>query len=896
MANIDSAFSSEFLSINDNVLIANGSSNPSTGIGFEAPMGSIYLRTGIGEVYVKFGSADIDWSLVKTGITNLDDLGDVVLTSPATGNTLVFNGTNWTNQAVAGTTDQLVKITSADTTANYLQPKLIAGTNISITKNNPGANETLTISSTGIISSDEKVKVSITDTSAGFLLDKLVAGTNITLTQISPGANESTAISVTGLTSSSVGLGNVTNNLQVINAGGAVSIQEDILANRPTFGSIGRLFLDIGTNILYRDTGVSWVPIGNMGTVTSISAIAPVSGITITGSPITSSGTLTFALADDLAALEAISSPGFITRTGTNTWSNRSISGSGQGISVINGDGTIGNPTISLTNDIAAIEALTTNGILVRTGLDTWTMRSMIGPSSGISIVNGDGISGNPTLSLINDLGAIEALSGTGLARRTGTDTWSLGGVVSLAEGGTGQITANAALNALLPSQIGNTGKVITTDGTNTSWASVITTDQYLRISGTDTTSDFLQTKLVAGSGISLVKSIAGNETLTINSTSVIPGDQACIQLTRTTTFTTTAAWQDVLFSSADVLNNAAILNWTSGANITVNQSGPYQIFYKVPQFGTTAATKIVQARIRKNATTIISGSSSYARGASSNDIIDVSDTFVAILNAGDTIQLQITNSANQTAGVGIMMGLVKLSASIGPQGLAGNTGANGAPGSGSTINVLDEGTTLSGSPFSNLNFIGAGVIATPGAGGIVNVSIPGGTAILKSFVYYPASLDNPINASWIVNSIAPMISDPAYGAFNVRRFNNITEQGIGCYLTVPPGANNVTVKFKGRAQTAVGADSIVQPRLYIKAIPNNATVGSWLSPIEMTNLAVPNDAVFHYYQQTLSLSIVNMVSSGLYQLEVTRRTSGLTGGTNLSSDWLMIELSFDFT
>ena len=46
-------------------------------------------------------------------------------------------------------------------------------------------------------------------------------------------------------------------------------------------------------------------------------------------------------------------------------------------------------------------------------------------------------------------------------------------GVVSINNGGTGQTTANAAFNALVPTQTGNTGKYLTTDGTNTSWATV---------------------------------------------------------------------------------------------------------------------------------------------------------------------------------------------------------------------------------------------------------------------------------------------------------------------------------------------------------------------------------------------------------------------------------------
>ena len=43
-------------------------------------------------------------------------------------------------------------------------------------------------------------------------------------------------------------------------------------------------------------------------------------------------------------------------------------------------------------------------------------------------------------------------------------------GTLPIVRGGTGQVTATAAANALLPSQTANSGKVLSTDGTNTSW------------------------------------------------------------------------------------------------------------------------------------------------------------------------------------------------------------------------------------------------------------------------------------------------------------------------------------------------------------------------------------------------------------------------------------------
>ena len=58
----------------------------------------------------------------------------------------------------------------------------------------------------------------------------------------------------------------------------------------------------------------------------------------------------------------------------------------------------------------------------------------------------------------------------TGLPLTTG-----ITGTLGIANGGTGQITANAALNAFLPTQTSNSGKALTTDGTNTAWTSVAT-------------------------------------------------------------------------------------------------------------------------------------------------------------------------------------------------------------------------------------------------------------------------------------------------------------------------------------------------------------------------------------------------------------------------------------
>ena len=96
-----------------------------------------------------------------------------------------------------GGADEKVKVSANDTTEGYLNGKLVAGTNITLTENNDGSNETLTVTATD---TNDAAKVSANDTTAGFLNGKLVAGTNITFTENNDGANETLTIAASGLT------------------------------------------------------------------------------------------------------------------------------------------------------------------------------------------------------------------------------------------------------------------------------------------------------------------------------------------------------------------------------------------------------------------------------------------------------------------------------------------------------------------------------------------------------------------------------------------------------------------------------------------------------------------------------------------------------------------------
>lgn len=97
--------------------------------------------------------------------------------------------------------------------------------------------------------------------------------------------------------------------------------------------------------------------------------------------------------------------------------------------------------TADLALGVSASNQLTFNGIVLGAGGSV----TSVGVSSTDLTVSGSPITTSGTISLTLN-------------------------TVPISKGGSGQTTANAALNAFLPSQTGNSGKVLGTDGTNTLW------------------------------------------------------------------------------------------------------------------------------------------------------------------------------------------------------------------------------------------------------------------------------------------------------------------------------------------------------------------------------------------------------------------------------------------
>lgn len=113
-------------------------------------------------------------------------------------NFVVWDGTNWILPPGFGgsNTDELVGVSDNDTTPGYLLDKFVAGTNITLTENNDGGNETITIDAAGGGGgNDELAAVSANDTTPDYLFNKIAVSGEAKKSISNPSGDEFLVIS-----------------------------------------------------------------------------------------------------------------------------------------------------------------------------------------------------------------------------------------------------------------------------------------------------------------------------------------------------------------------------------------------------------------------------------------------------------------------------------------------------------------------------------------------------------------------------------------------------------------------------------------------------------------------------------------------------------------------------
>ena len=173
----------------------------------------------------------------------------------------------------------------------------------------------------------------------------------------------------------------------------------------------------------------------------------------------------------------------------------------------------------------------------------------------------------------------------------------------------------------------------------------------------------------------------------------------------------------------------------------------------------------------------------------------------------------------------------------------------------------------------------------------------------IKSFDdYYQERLilaeefQNPNNADWVVNVLAPLSADDNNNGLNVRLFDDTANEGIGFDIFIPSFATNIVLKFKSRAITAPAGTKKVDLGLYFRSIPDNAAVDAWSAKKNITGIiSIPTNEYFQYDTTTISLATLGITSNRYTQFEIIRDAAD-EANDDLVGDWALLSMIVSFT
>jgi hypothetical protein len=538
------------------------------------------------------------------------------------------------------------------------------------------------------------------------------------------------------------------------------------LAAFPGTGETGKMYLDLATNKVYRWSGTVYVEIsaspGSTDAVpegsTNLYFTPARAQAAITGgasSIVTSNLTLSRALVSDGSGKVAVAA--------TTSTELGYVSGVTSAIQTqLDGKQ-------PLDSDLTAFAALAANGIVARTGTGAVAARSIQGTTNQITLTNGDGVSGNPIVTLANDL----VLPGTG------------------------KFTWPAGTTAQRPVSPSNGDSRFNTD--------LGVYEQYY-----------------AGTWYPIPR------TATLGA----------VQARRTTTYATTLTFTDLTFDVVDVASNTAICNrdGTNTQRFVAYEAGFYEFHFVLTAIATNTAG-VLNARMVVNGTTVLPATMTE-RPASTTARDEISMTQFVQLAANDYVTLQLSHTSNSlTIQIGTVGTMKKLEGSVGQAGA------------------------------------------------------PGGT---NNYQFSAAAFDNPNNAGWASNALAPIVTDSVTTSLSVRAFDDTLLEGVGFLLNIPATASSISFKFTYRAASAPASAVNAIFQLYTKEINIGAAVGAWSAATTLSSIPLTVDTNYHTSLQSLTLASLGLVAGDTVQFQLVR--NGASASDTLVGDFYLLNALVTFS
>jgi hypothetical protein len=320
-------------------------------------------------------------------------------------------------------------------------------------------------------------------------------------------------------------------------------------------------------------------------------------------------------------------SNGIIVKSGGSVVA-RTFTASGSGLSITDGSGVSGNPTISLTGVVASVAGLSGTGMLALTGGGTTVAgRDLTGTANQIDIANGNGATGAPTFSIASNVilpgtAAMTIPKGTNGQQPVGAEgqfrfntttstfdgyasgSWRqfslAGGVTTFSAGGTGFTPSSASSGAvvlagILNSSSGGTGAGGTLTG-------------YVYGNGVSamTASTTIPTTVLSGT---VTNAQLANSAITINGSSVSLGGSVTVTATASNALTISTGLSGTSYNGSSAVTIAI-------DSTVATLTGTQTLTNKTISGASNTLTNIANASLTNSSVTV--GTTAIALGASS--------------------------------------------------------------------------------------------------------------------------------------------------------------------------------------------------------------------------------------------------------------------------------------